>query len=49
MSKLEDAGALAPLGRAPVREEGAEREMRLELEEHNTCWCCGGVGLVVGP
>ena len=34
MSKLEDAGALAPLGRAPVREEGAEREVRLELEEH---------------
>ena len=34
MSKLEAAGALAPLGRAPVREEGAEREVRLELEEH---------------
>jgi hypothetical protein len=24
-------------------------EGRLELEEHNTCWCCGGDGLVLGP
>ena len=24
-------------------------EGRLELEEHNTCWRCGGDGLVLGP
>ena len=24
-------------------------EGRLELEEHNTCWCCGGVGFVLCP
>jgi hypothetical protein len=50
MSELEAAGALAPRGRALVREEGAGMEEgRLELEEHNTCWCCGGVGFVLCP
>ena len=44
---LDKAVALAPLGSAPVREEGpgAEREEgRLVLEEArgNTCWYCGG-------
>jgi hypothetical protein len=40
---LDKAAALAPLGSAPVREKVAEMEEgRLELEERNTCWYCGG-------
>ena len=47
---LDKAAALAPLGSAQVREKGAEMEEgRLELEERNTCWYCGGFGCVLGP
>ena len=38
---IDEAGALAPLGSAPVREKGAEMEEG-RLEERNTCWYCAG-------